>query len=109
MSEEPEWLTKAVASLSDPLGLSEMSVRNLADHVQRNAQGFVTPGYNIETDVSGWVFGSARFDKLVDPKRDGYFLDDPFAQRRDEIALDEFLIYLQAWYWPRKKQMRDTV
>jgi hypothetical protein len=108
VSDDPVWLTEALEVLTDPLGLSRNAVRMLAETASKHAKGLVTRGYNIETDTVGWVYGRLVFDRLLDSESHR-FTDDPFVRdTRDEIPLAEFLTYLQDWYWPKKKKLREA-
>lgn len=108
---EPEWLKAAIDCVS---AQGEAAVKvdillGLAKTIERNSNGFVTYDYNVHTDTLDWVFGSARWQRLIDPTTDRYYADDPFAHHRDEIPLAEFMAYLDDWYWPRRREQTTKV
>jgi len=102
---QPQWLTDALDTLKgrEHETVERIAWKVAAEAAMRNANGLVVPNYNVHTDRMDWHFGTTQWPRLVDPKTDTYFTDDPFRERRDDIPLAEFMTYLRDWYYPQRR------
>lgn len=89
----------------DLVGAKKAAWSDCAHVAARNAEGFVVWRFDIHADTPEWRFTHGVWPRLVDPKTDGAFEDDPFKDRRDDIPLAEFIAYLHDWYFPRRKEL----
>lgn len=100
---EPEWVKVAIEAVRsrDNAAAQVDAILGLAKTIGQNADGLVVHDYNILTDTNDWVFGTARWQRLIDPATGHYYPDDPLNGHQDPITLAKFMAYLNDWYWPR--------
>lgn len=80
---------------------------NAVSRMRRNLNGYVVRSYDINSDMTEWVFGDLRWPKLLMANHLP-FPDDPLGERTEDVPLAEFLVYQRDWYHPRYKTMREA-
>lgn len=80
---------------------------NAVSRMRRNLNGYVVRSYDINRDMTEWVFGDLRWPKLLMANHLP-FPDDPLGGRTEDVPLAEFLVYQRDWYHPRYKTMREA-
>lgn len=101
---QPKWLKAMLKTFEgqEHEDIRKMSWEYAANVALANGRGFVSRAYNISTDEFDWHFGPCHWPMLHDPTTNERYTDDPFRGRRDDIPLEEFVRYLDGWYFPRK-------
>jgi len=80
------------------------AITHFAMVMEINLRGFVFRQFNCDTSDFDWVFGSAKWPRLLCADTGLPWQDDPMNGNRGDIPLADFLLYLRDWYHPRRKR-----